>query len=208
MIAIISNIFILWRCTGSRNQLTCHFRIVHQPRHAKVGSSLHQRIGHSAQIVGVLGKEKAIPERVDEPRTAHIPVSPLWAFVLLSYRIRHCPEVGIMAGTPARINTIIIAGGILAIGGKSLDKGIQRLSHLGKITHKHRPVVLLQIDVHSIVASPRRPQLVRPQSLKIGRYPRRTTTRDEQITSKLEVERLQIAFSGRMLSRLVGILLK
>ena len=208
VIAFICDIFVLWRRTGSRNQLSCHLRIVHQPRRTKVRRSLHQRIGHRAQIVGVLGKEIAFPQRVHQPRTTHIPVGPHRAFSLLAHRIRHGPEVGIMTGAPARLDTIIVAGGKLPIGGKSLDKGIQRLSHLGQIAHKHRPIVFLQIDVDGIVAPPRRPQLMCPQSLKIGRHPWRATTRDEQIASKLEVKRFQIAFSLGMLSWLVVILLE
>ena len=80
--------------------------------------------------------------------------------------------------------------------GQILAECGQRCKHFGHVGHVAGPVILFQIDVDGIVAAPWGFLLFVPQSLQIGRHSRRARAADEQVTAKLEVERLQVAVVG------------
>ena len=56
-------------------------------------------------------------------------------------------------------DTIIVACRMLSIVSQSTYEVVQWLCHFCQVSHEGWPVVLFQIDVNSIVASPWRPQV-------------------------------------------------
>ena len=88
----------------------------------------------------------------------------------------------------------------MAVGGEGLYEVVEGLRHLCHIGHEGGPVVLLEVDIHGVVASPRRPQVGRPQTLKVGRYTWRTGAGDEQVASELEVELFNISVLSAVIS--------
>ena len=59
-----------------------------------------------------------------------------------------------MTGTPAVVDAIEVVGCMTAVLCQCTDKAVQWCSHLCEICHECWPVVLLQIDVHRVVAAP------------------------------------------------------
>ena len=68
------------------------------------------------------------------------------------------------------------------------DRVKQRLMALGEVTGFRKPVIHLDIDVSRPVGTPRRPDLVIPDALEIGRLRTLSRTGDQQIASELKVE--------------------
>ena len=97
VIAFVCDILILGRGTGSGNQLSWYFRILHKPSQAERGSTFHQRIDKGLQVLLVLGEQIVLPQRVHQPRTSQVPVGPHRILAFLAHRIGHRPDVGVMA---------------------------------------------------------------------------------------------------------------
>ncbi len=68
----------------------------------------------------------------------------------------------------------------------------KRLRALLQTALHHRPVIHLDIDVVMVVGVPRSVRVGQPQSLQVGGQVAGARRRDEQVTAKLVVERLQI----------------
>ena len=109
-----------------------------------------------------------------------------------------------MAGTPTAIDAIEILSGMASVLGKCLYEVVHRFCHLGKIGGEGGPVVFFQIDVHRIVASPRRPEMRCPKTLQIGWYALGARTGDEKIATELEIECFQIVVVGMLTQQTVG----
>ena len=170
VIALIGLILVLGRCAGGSNQLAWLLGVVDEPTQAELGSTLHQRIGNVLQVSLVLCKLVALPQGVYQPGTTQVPVTPFRTLVLLAYRVGHRPDVAVVTRAPALVDVIVVLGGELTVGCQAGNKTVKWLSHLGHVSHKGWPVVLLQIDVYRIVATPGRPQLGGPQTLQVGRH--------------------------------------
>ena len=200
VIPIIRHVFVFRRRTRSGNQLLLVLRVLDEPLQAEIGSTLHQRKSHRAQILLILREQVTLPKRIDKPRSAEIPVGPLGFLALLAHRVGHRPEVAVMTGTPAAADAVVVLGGMATILGQSSDEAIQRFCHLCEIADKGWPVVLLQVDIHGVVAAPRRPQMWRPQALQIGRHALGARTTDEHVAAILEIKCLQIARRTSLIS--------
>ena len=61
MIAFVSDILVLGRGGGSRNQFLWILRILHQPVQTEIGSPLHQGVGCRTQVFLILGKQVTLP---------------------------------------------------------------------------------------------------------------------------------------------------
>ena len=155
VIPIIRHVFVFRRRTRSGNQLLLVLRVLDEPLQAEIGSTLHQRKSHRAQILLILREQVTLPERIDKPRSAEVPIGPLRPFALLAHGIGHCPEVAVMTGTPAAADAVVVLGGMATILSQSPDEAIQRFCHLSEVADKGWPVVLLQVDIHGVVAAPR-----------------------------------------------------
>ncbi len=187
-VAVGRYILIFGRCRGSGDEFAFLLGVLNEPAQTEVGGTLHERISHSMQVVFVLCKLVTFPQRVNQPGTAHVPVSPHGAVVLLAYGVTHSPDVAVMACTPALVDAIEVACRVLSVVSQRSDEVVQRVSHFAEVGHKGGPVVLLQVNVERVVAVPWRPKMGRPKALQVSRHALGARRTNEQVASELEVE--------------------
>ena len=204
VVALVRLVFVLRRGTGCGDQLSRLFRVLDEPFQAEACRSFHQRVGGGAQIVLVLRKLVALPQRVHEPRAAEVPVRPLRTLLLLPDGVRHGPDVRVVARAPALVDAVVVARRVLSVGRQCLYEAVEGCGHLRHVRHECGPVVLLEVDVHGVVAAPGRPQVGCPESLQVRWHALGARRGDEQIAPILEVECLQVS----ALPALVGIVLQ
>ena len=81
--------------------------------------------------------------------------------------------------------------GSLAVPGQVVQVIQQHLVQSAQPDHLGRPVILLQIDVDRIIATPRRVHALAPEPLQVRRDAGRPGRTDQQIAAVLEIEGLQ-----------------
>ena len=91
------------------------------------------------------------------------------------------------------MDAIIVFGRVLAVGSESLHKAVEGLCQLCHIGHEGRPVVLFEVDVYGVVASPGRPKVGCPETLQISRNIVCPRGGNQQIASELEIEFFEVA---------------
>ena len=67
------------------------------------------------------------------------------------------------------MRAVVNLGGVAASLGQLLNQVEQGFMAFGKIGRFGRPIVHLGVDVDSVLAAPRRLQVIVPQALQIGR---------------------------------------
>ena len=87
----------------------------------------------------------------------------------ITYRVAHGPDIGVVAGSPAFLNSEKCFCCYFAGLRKVIHESEQRVVHFGKIGGFGTPVIFFGVDVDGVVAAPRRTHVRIPQSLQIGR---------------------------------------
>ena len=162
------------------------FRILLQCIQEEFAGTLEDRINFS-QIRFVAAELIAIPQMQAKPSAAGRPHPPVCAVD----RCTRAPDIGVMMGHPSS-GFIHILCGTAAGYGQILHHLNQRIHTFGQITGFRRPIVHFGIDVDRIFALPRGIQTVIPNPLKVGRLRTGTRAADQQIATKLIVERRQL----------------
>ena len=117
VVAIGRNIFVFGRCAGRSNQLARLLGVFHEPLQHKVARAFHQRVECVAKIMAVACKVVLFPKVAQQPRSPEVPVGPFRTFSFLSHGVRHGPQVGVMARTPAFVNAVIVSCSVTAVHG-------------------------------------------------------------------------------------------
>ena len=136
-----------------------------------------------------------------KPCASHCPTSPRGVSVAQTYGTCHRPYIRIMRQTPSFIYTIISFSRFFSRPAQVADEIHQRTVHFAKVGSFGSPIVFFQIDIGSIVATPRRQYFFIPQTLQVSRNARRTRRRYQQVTSVLEIKCLQL----RIMLQAIGI---
>ena len=111
-----------------------------------------------------------------------------------------------MASHPT-VTIVVVACRVFTRLGDIANERQQRLVQLREVEHLGRPIVLLGVDIDCIVTVPRRSEIIVPYTLQIHRHAHSTRGRNHQVTTKLEVEHLEVVIlcaSGHSLQTLVG----
>ena len=164
-----------------------------------LGEPVDAELRRSAQV-GIVGckemavarKEIMFPYMRGYPCTAHVPVGPHDASVVLAHGVGHGPDVGVVTQAPTSQHTVVGFCRLLSRQAQRRDEVHQRHVHLAEVGHLCQPVVFFEVDVACIVAAPGWQQPFVPQPLQVGRYGLRPRTGDEQIACILEVEFFQV----------------
>ena len=165
--------------------------LLDQPVQAEHGRTLQDGI-IALQGGPVTVEEPMLPEVRGEPDTAHGPVRPAGVARAFADRRRHGPDVTVVAATPTALHPVEVAGGRHAVLAEMVHELRQDLVHFGKARDFRGPVILLQVDVHRVVAAPRRQDLFVPKSLQVGGHAGRPGAGNQQVAPELEIERLEL----------------
>ena len=134
--------------------------------------------------------EVVVPDVHRKPRAARRPR----AASARTSRPCNAPDVGVVVRHPA-LRAVDVARGLRACDGELVAHLPDGLREIAEARWLRRPVVHLRVDVHGVVARPRRPAAVVPDSLKVERLRSRLRAGDEKVASEAEVQRRKVGIA-------------
>ena len=187
-VAVRGAVEVFRRGGGGGNEFPVLF---HQVGHAELRGALQDGVV-PLKCLPVPRIEPVLPDMGAEPGSAHVPVGPARVSAAKAHGAAHGPEVAVMGQAPAFLYAVIIAGGDLSGLGNVVQETQQGFVHFRQGGGLRGPVILLQVDVHRVIAAPRRVGAFVPQALKVGRNAMGAGAGDKEVSAILEIKGLQL----------------